>query len=170
MEAVSQQQEIRVLLCDDDPVDRKVVKSYLKQSALYNFTVIEAGEEDEILQALSQNTVDVIIKRARRYKHPLSLIMLDLDRFKDINDTYGHVTGDTMLSEVGKIISHNVRGIDTAGRYGGDEFLIVLPETNETDAKNLAERICKLVKDMVVFSDKKCCVQLTTSFGGLRAV
>lgn len=79
--------------------------------------------------------------RATRMKQDLACIMIDIDHFKDVNDTYGHLTGDKILKETAAIIMGSVRTYDIAGRYGGEEFLLVLPDTNIKDASVLAERI-----------------------------
>lgn len=80
-------------------------------------------------------------ERARRYGHPLSVIFFDGDRFKRVNDTYGHAVGDTVLRELGQRVHGFLRGGDTLGRYGGEEFLVVLPETDLEQAKVVAERM-----------------------------
>ncbi len=80
-------------------------------------------------------------ERARRYMHPLSLIMLDIDSFKTINDTYGHEVGDMVLKEIARILALSVREVDLVARYGGEEFAIVLPETSLESAFNTAERL-----------------------------
>ncbi len=85
------------------------------------------------------------IERANRYGHPVSMIMLDLDHFKEVNDTYGHVMGDKVLALVGQIISHQVRGADIAARYGGDEFAIILPDTSREDAEMTAQKLGRAV-------------------------
>ncbi len=97
--------------------------------------------------------LDEEIKRAARYKHPLSLIMADVDYFKKINDTYGHSTGDGFLKGVAKCIKENTRETDIAARYGGEEFSIILPETGREGAKNLAEKIRSCVMDCISCSD-----------------
>jgi diguanylate cyclase (GGDEF)-like protein len=80
--------------------------------------------------------------RAKRQEHPLSLILLDLDKFKDYNDKYGHLAGDKVLIKSGKIILSNIReNVDTAFRYGGDEFVIILVEADEKIALNTSERL-----------------------------
>jgi len=84
-------------------------------------------------------------RRAHRYGHPLSVIMLDVDSFKTYNDTYGHVQGDVLLRMMAAILRENVRGVDILGRYGGEEFIIVLPETPATDAYRTAERLRQAV-------------------------
>ena len=79
--------------------------------------------------------------RARRYKHNVSLIMLDIDHFKQINDTYGHQCGDMVLIETAKYIKELLRISDVFGRYGGEEFCVILPETDLLGAADVAERI-----------------------------
>ena len=81
------------------------------------------------------------IRRALRYRRALAVIMMDVDSFKSFNDTYGHPQGDQLLRVVAGILKSSVRNVDYAGRYGGEEFLIILPETSKADACLLAERI-----------------------------
>ena len=84
------------------------------------------------------------VNRANRQNHPLSLILLDLDKFKEYNDTYGHLEGDRMLAQAGKIILLNIReNVDTAFRYGGDEFAVILVEADKEIVLNTSERIKK---------------------------
>lgn len=81
------------------------------------------------------------INRAKRYGHPLSLLLLDIDDFKNYNDTYGHVEGDKVLVRLGQVIRRCLRKTDSAYRYGGEEFTVILPETTGDAAVALAERI-----------------------------
>jgi diguanylate cyclase (GGDEF)-like protein len=81
------------------------------------------------------------IDRAKRYKKPLSIIMLDVDDFKKFNDRFGHSTGDLILMTIGRIIGKTVRGVDFAFRYGGEEFIVLLPETELQAAIHVAERL-----------------------------
>ena len=78
---------------------------------------------------------------ARRYKHPLSLLLFDIDHFKEVNDDQGHSAGDELLKNVAQIISSSIREVDLCGRYGGDEFVLLLPHTPIDNATVVAERI-----------------------------
>lgn len=88
------------------------------------------------------------IARAKRYGHPLAVLMIDLDDFKSINDRYGHVAGDDTLHDVAGAITRSVRSIDIAGRYGGEEFLVILPETAMVGAAAVAERIRATIEQL----------------------
>jgi diguanylate cyclase (GGDEF)-like protein len=88
--------------------------------------------------------------RARSKKLPLSLLMIDIDHFKKVNDQYGHLTGDMVLREVARIIAGQVREIDIAGRYGGEEFCVILPDTDKPGALVVAERIRLAVHEQKV--------------------
>lgn len=81
------------------------------------------------------------IERVKRYHNHLSIILLDIDDFKRYNDTYGHVEGDKVLEKLGEIIRNSVRKVDTAYRYGGEEFTVILPETGWIETHSVADRI-----------------------------
>lgn len=81
------------------------------------------------------------IDRAMRYENPMSLLLLDVDQFKQFNDTYGHLEGDKILIKLGDVIRRCLRKSDTAYRYGGDEFMVLLPQTRGSEAMKVAERI-----------------------------
>jgi diguanylate cyclase (GGDEF)-like protein len=83
--------------------------------------------------------------RSLRYNRPLAAIMLDVDNFKFLNDNYGHNTGDLALIKIGQILQKNIRGIDILARYGGDEFVILLPETGAAAAQSVAERLTSAI-------------------------
>lgn len=103
-------------------------------------------------------------ERTRRYHTPLSVVMLDLDHFKDVNDTYGHLLGDIVLQNIGKICRETLRCVDIVGRYGGEEFIILLPETPITKAYITAERLRKSIAEAVTPSDQGD-IRVTASLG-----
>jgi diguanylate cyclase (GGDEF)-like protein/putative nucleotidyltransferase with HDIG domain len=87
------------------------------------------------------------LERAKRSKRPCSLLFLDLDHFKALNDSYGHSAGDTVLCKFGGLIRTSLRSMDTVGRWGGEEFVVILPETGENEAMVVAERIREMVSE-----------------------
>lgn len=91
--------------------------------------------------AFLMNTLEKETARASRYGSPLSLVMLDIDHFKKFNDNYGHQVGDAVLSEVAALLRSELRPSDTAGRYGGEEFMLILPGTGQEGACALAGRV-----------------------------
>lgn len=103
-------------------------------------------------------------KRARRYGNPISCLMIDIDDFKKVNDTYGHQSGDIVLQEIGKVIKNSVRETDVVARYGGEEFAIILPHTDLEHALILADRVRKAVKNYRS-SIKDMKYQITVSIG-----
>jgi two-component system cell cycle response regulator len=108
--------------------------------------------------------IDYELKRARRYQRQVSCIMLDMDHFKSVNDQNDHLFGSFVLAETGKILQNCIREIDFAARYGGDEFLIVLPETNTKGTQVVCERIRKSIKEHT-FKHESSSIQLTASIG-----
>lgn len=88
-------------------------------------------------------------RRAQRYGHALSVIMLDVDSFKSYNDTYGHPQGDVLLQKLSALLRESLRGVDVIGRYGGEEFIIVMPETRQEEALRTAERLRQAVASAV---------------------
>jgi diguanylate cyclase (GGDEF)-like protein len=101
---------------------------------------------------------------ADRYGTPLSISLLDIDFFKKINDTYGHVTGDDVLRKLAGDLREHIRHPDTIGRYGGEEFLVVLPHSAATAASEQADRLCKHVRSLVIPSNGQK-ITLTISVG-----
>ncbi len=84
--------------------------------------------------------------RARRYRRPLSCLILDIDHFKQVNDTYGHLAGDKVLQDIARILLTQCRQSDLVGRYGGEEMIVLLPETDAAGALAIAERIRETIK------------------------
>lgn len=87
------------------------------------------------------------VDRAKRINYPLSVAMIDLDNFKLVNDNYGHQTGDEVLIQVAKVLTENCRSTDTVGRYGGEEFIIIMPDTNSGDAALLMRRVQRCIEE-----------------------
>jgi diguanylate cyclase (GGDEF)-like protein len=104
------------------------------------------------------------VKRCLRYKKKVSLLFIDIDGFKQINDTFGHLAGSQALAEMGQVFKRIVRETDVVGRYGGDEFVIVLPETPLNGAMIIAERIRKKVEECE-FVTQNLSIRLTVSLG-----
>ncbi|MFZ5912211.1 MAG: GGDEF domain-containing protein [Chloroflexota bacterium] len=92
------------------------------------------------------NTLQTEVHRAERYRTPLSISMIDIDHFKAINDTFGHTVGDQVLRQLATLLREKIREPDMVGRYGGEEFLVILPNTRLNDAAEQAARLCKLVR------------------------
>lgn len=106
------------------------------------------------------------IDRAARFGHPLTLLMLDVDRFKHINDTHGHQRGDAVLVALARRLEGEIRDVDVLARYGGEEMVVVLPETDEQGAAAAAERICGSVReDPIKINDVPGEVPVTVSIG-----
>jgi len=106
-------------------------------------------------------TLDKEIALAKRYHRPLSIVFFDINKFKEVNDTYGHKVGDLVLQEVAKVVQNSLRSSDVFGRWGGDEFLIILVNTTEEDAASLAEKISKKI-DQHDFSEH---IKIHCTFG-----
>jgi two-component system cell cycle response regulator len=100
--------------------------------------------------------------RARRYAEPLAVLMIDIDHFKEVNDTRGHAAGDAVLKGVGSTLHSTVRDSDFAGRYGGEEFLAILPHQDQRGALIAAERIRRKIADSEMGPDR---LKVTVSIG-----
>lgn len=105
------------------------------------------------------------VERTDRYGHPLALLILDLDNFKQYNDAFGHLAGDSVLAETGNVISKSIRRTDSAYRYGGEEFAVILPESSGQEALFFAERIRKSFESEAFFAHKDKRLRVTVSIG-----
>ncbi|MDH3376259.1 MAG: GGDEF domain-containing protein [Gammaproteobacteria bacterium] len=109
------------------------------------------------------------IAKARRYKFDLSLLLIDLDHFKLINDKHGHQAGDKVLVDMSALVVHELRDTDILARYGGEEFLAIVPNTSPADASSLAERLRKRIEGhsfaVVPVADEPAHIRLTVSIG-----
>jgi two-component system, cell cycle response regulator len=111
------------------------------------------------------NRLEMEISRSIRYGNDLSLLLMDIDLFKKYNDEYGHLEGDKVLVKIGTIIQSCLRQMDSAYRYGGEEFTIILPETKAEDAYTVAQRIRKAIESQKFIPDGKNPVSITISIG-----
>jgi diguanylate cyclase (GGDEF)-like protein len=157
----------------------KIGRSVFKFIASNN---IEAAYHDEIyrlttIDGLTQvfnrryfeDTIDREISRCRRYHRMLSLVMVDIDHFKKINDTWGHIAGDAVLKDVARVIGSKIRREDVLARYGGEEFGLVLPEVDHKGATVMAEKARKLVeKHAFTFDGEKIAVTISAGVSSLE--
>src|SRR5215469_1272373 len=109
--------------------------------------------------------LDTEIYRSHRYAFEFSLIFIDLDHFKNVNDTYGHLMGSKLLSEIGQAIKDKCRLIDLAFRYGGDEFVVLLPQTSKENALGVARRLHKLIGETAWLKEAELNIHITASVG-----
>jgi diguanylate cyclase (GGDEF)-like protein len=109
--------------------------------------------------------LDTEIYRSNRYGYEFSVIFIDLDYFKQVNDVHGHLVGSKLLWMIGDLIKSNLRMIDYAFRYGGDEFVVLLPQTSKENALLVVRRIRELLISRVFFSEERMNVKVTASFG-----
>ena len=129
--------------------------SLLDQADLaYQSRIVQMIHVDELTGLFTKRSLfralEMEIIRAQRYRHPISVLMMDLDHFKQVNDTYGHLAGSQCLADVGKLIRESTRETDVSGRYGGEEFVTFLPESDTAAGLIVAERI-RLAMEKHVF-------------------
>jgi len=113
------------------------------------------------LHQIIKNEMD----RFERYHNTFSIIFFDLDYFKRINDTYGHLVGSQMLDKVGRVILKNIRKVDLAVRYGGDEFIVVMPQSNKKQAHAVTKRLREAINSEIYFAEEGFNIRITASFG-----
>ncbi len=103
--------------------------------------------------------------RTMRYKHHMSIFMLDLDHFKDINDRHSHLVGDIALKQIAGVLLQTTRKTDFTGRYGGEEFVVILPETSLDEARELAQRLLEVIRKTPIEVSPSLTLSVTTSIG-----
>jgi len=109
--------------------------------------------------------LDTEIYRSQRYNYEFSIVFIDLDHFKQVNDTHGHLVGSRLLAEMGDALKGNCRLIDFAFRYGGDEFVILLPQTSKENAINVARRLHRLIRETKWLTKEGLDIHITPSVG-----
>lgn len=134
----------------------------------YHDVIFRMAVTDGLTNVANRKQLDTIlseeIPRARRYERPLSLLMLDIDHFKSINDAHGHLAGDCVLSALASILQKRLRPNDKLGRYGGEEFCAILPETSLANALKIAEELRALVAAHAFVAEEKE-IRVTVSVG-----
>ncbi len=158
------------------PEHRAVLQlvAYQLASSIRNAQALEAAESDSLVDELTgasnrrflKRALSAEWRRAERYKSPLSFAMIDIDHFKRINDVYGHLVGDAVLHSFAALLRQQLRDTDHLIRYGGEEFLLILPETSLRDATLVLERIRLLLARTPAYASEKIgSVQITISAG-----
>jgi diguanylate cyclase (GGDEF)-like protein len=121
------------------------LREKLLSSTIQQELIRQQSFTDPLTEIYNRRSLEEIagrfISHARRLKHPLSLLLIDVDRFKDVNTTFGHLTGDMVLADTAALLRSSIRGSDAVFRYGGDEFVIILADTSSTGATKVIERI-----------------------------
>lgn len=134
-----------------------------------NVNLAKESKQDALTSLLERRFLDPILQQetqmAMNGRPPYSVIMIDLDNFKRVNDLYGHQAGDTVLRQCSKIIKENIRLTDYAFRYGGEEILIVVPEMHTAETASLTERIRKSIHDNSIAITDSRTINITASFG-----
>lgn len=164
-----------LMVCTNEAEARSVRKMHLLQLlsrqaavALENSNLYELATVDGLtglfVRRYFDQRIDEEFHRASRYDSSFAVVMIDVDEFKAVNDTYLHATGDKVLQMVAAVIRNCIRAMDVPCRLGGDEFAIILPESNETDSCMVAERICKSVSSVSITVDGEV-VNVTVSIG-----
>ena len=141
----------------------------IETSRADNHRLEALAQTDPLTQLVNRRALTIRLvtemERVRRYNAPLAMLLLDLDHFKLINDTYGHLAGDDMLFAVASLLQRAVRTVDLVARYGGEEFVIVLPETGKQGAIAFAERIRDRLASHRFTIGNRQDIRITASFG-----
>ncbi len=128
-----------------------------------------AATLDEMTGSINRRRITELgrleVERAHRYGRPLSVLLLDIDHFKHVNDTFGHATGDVVLKALARIVERTLRRSDLFARHGGEEFLALLPETRPEFAAHLAERVREAIEKELVVSTDDGPLRCTVSIG-----
>jgi diguanylate cyclase (GGDEF)-like protein len=144
------------------------VAASLQNAHLYQMAMVD-GLTGLFVRRYFDARIEEEIERSKRYGTAFSVVMIDLDDFKQLNDTYGHLVGDRVLRAVAAIVRGQMRGVDTAARYGGEELALILPRTEMVHAYNQAERIRAAIADHRVVVDPGAgaseVISVTASFG-----
>jgi diguanylate cyclase (GGDEF)-like protein len=160
---------------DFDDNDLAIIRTFATQTtvAVDNVLLHEEAQRLSITDGLTglwnyryfTMTFAKEIERSARFGRPLALLLLDLDKFKDVNDNHGHQRGDSVLIELATRVKAEIREVDTLARYGGEEFVLVLPETDAAGAAGAAQRICEVVRHRPFYHEGEEPLAITVSVG-----
>jgi diguanylate cyclase (GGDEF)-like protein/PAS domain S-box-containing protein len=159
--------EEKVIQCNirDITERKKAQEALLKSEALLREQSVRDHLTGLFNRRYMEETLERELLRASRKHLPLGVIMVDIDDFKRFNDIYGHAAGDAILQEVGNLLLEHVRGEDISCRYGGDEFIIVLPDASQQVTQKRAELLCENVQNFNVQFDGQTLEAITISLG-----
>ncbi|MBI5206685.1 MAG: diguanylate cyclase [Candidatus Firestonebacteria bacterium] len=155
----------------DEETIKIILNKAVERQSLYKERdhFLKLSMVDSLTEVFNQrhfhNILSIEFRRSHRFNHPLSLIMVDIDNFKSVNDSHGHLIGDKVLKEFAQSLVQNVRSIDYVCRYGGDEFTIILPETTKEGAYNLAKRLKFSVMKNKYHISSKLDISISLSMG-----
>ena len=166
---------MRLLHSDSKKVFSEDDMNLLLHGAHYAAVAIEQAylyeklKNDELTSLYNMNyirqAIDLEIERSRRFHSVFSLIFMDMDNFKRVNDRYGHLVGSRVIVEIAQLLQENVRKLDIVSRYGGDEFVIILPQTSREIGFHVAERLRRMIEKKVFIKNESYSIRLTASFG-----
>jgi diguanylate cyclase (GGDEF)-like protein len=143
----------------------RTIKEHNKKLMALNKKLETLSITDTLTKLYNRRYLDTRMHEAidlfRRYETPFSLVLMDIDNFKNINDTQGHAKGDTVLQKIAEILSDHSRANDIVGRWGGEEFLIICPHSTIESARHLAEKMCRAIEKETFALD----ISVTASFG-----
>jgi len=153
---------------DENQLHAAVVELVAMENAQLHTKTRELSVRDELTALYNRRHFQEVLqmewKRATRFKRPLSLLMIDIDHFKIFNDTFGHLTGDKVLKTISKLLIKNLREVDTIARFGGEEFVVLLPDTDVEGAQVVGEKIRRIVEGERLSEDRHI-MPLTISIG-----
>lgn len=157
------------------PRHREILEALVEQAAiaidrshLYQ-QMADLASTDDLTQLFNfrylDQTLDIELRRSQKYGSTVSLIFLDMDYFKKVNDRYGHLAGSKVLIEVAQLLIGSLRDVDIIARYGGDEFVVVLPETNAETTVKITQRVQRSIQNRTFLEKEGLSLHLTASFG-----
>jgi diguanylate cyclase (GGDEF)-like protein len=130
------------------------IAAALQNAHLYELAMVD-GLTGLFMRRYFDARIEEEVERSKRYGSPFSVVMMDVDDFKTLNDTYGHLVGDRVLKAIADIVKAEMRGVDTAARYGGEEIAVILPRTEMVGAYSLAERIREGIAELRITTDEE---------------